>query len=336
MAALRFAGRTLRRPARCAQSGEPLRILAHVPYFPPVRRAGSEVSIATTLAILGERGNEIRVVVAEAGTTGQPPGLGVVARPDGRELNEHYQWCDVVLTQLASRNPAMRRAALHRRPVVQFLHMGSIDRATCLGEPDLLVFNAEWLRAATPWNGPKTVLHPPIAPEAVRTTPGESVTLVNLNEVKGSDVFYELARARPATSFLGVIGEWGSQTIPDDLPPNVSLSESVSDMREIFSRTRVLLMPSRQETYGRVGLEAACSGIPTIASPLEGLREALGDAAVYAEWSDIPAWLQELDQLDDPAYYRARSDAALARAAAIDAPHDVEQFERRLRALVVR
>jgi hypothetical protein len=292
------------------------------------------VTIATTLSLLHDRGNEVRVVVDEAGTTGEPPELGVVVRPGRRELNDHYRWSDVVLTQLASRNRAVRRAALHHRPVAQFLHMGSVDRATCLGEPDLLVFNAEWVRATTPWSGATIVVHPPIEPQAVATARGESVTLVNLNEVKGSDVFFALARARPAMSFLGVVGEWGVQHIPDDLPANVRLSEAVSDVREIFSRTRVLLMPSRQETYGRVGLEAACSGIPTIASPLEGLREALGDAAVYAERSELSTWLGELDRLDDPTYYRTRSARALERAAALDARHDIEQLERRLQALV--
>src|SRR5262249_33229079 len=98
-------------------------------------------------------------------------------------------------------------------------------------------------------------------------------------------------------------------------------------------QTRVLLMPSAQETYGRVGLEAACSGIPTVATELAGLREALRSASVYLDRADLDAWVSELDRLTDESYYRARSEAARMHADAFDPRAAVATFEARLRRL---
>lgn len=291
--------------------------------------------MAGTLRSLSELGHEVRVLVDESGLTGKPEDLQVVARPTRRQIIEHYQWADIVFTQLASRNRAMRWGALQDRPVVHFLHMGGVDPRTCLGIPDLLVFNAEWLRRATPWPGVTCVLHPPVDCARLGTTRGEAVTLVNLSDLKGGPLFFELARARPDLPFLGVLGAWGDQAIPEEVPQNVTLIDGVDDMREVFRRTRVLLVPSRQETFGRVGLEASCSGIPTIATPLPGIREALDDAALYADRSDIDAWLDLLERLDDAVYYEARSRVAEARARAFDARGEVRELERLLREIVI-
>ena len=40
-------------------------------------------------------------------------------------------------------------------------------------------------------------------------------------------------------------------------------------------------MPSQEETWGRVAIEAISSGIPVIANPTEGLREALDYCGIY-------------------------------------------------------
>ncbi|MFE4971343.1 glycosyltransferase [Kitasatospora sp. NPDC056651] len=53
-------------------------------------------------------------------------------------------------------------------------------------------------------------------------------------------------------------------------------------MRErVYARSRVVLMPSSHESWGRVGVEAFASGIPVIAHPTPGLAECLGHAGIY-------------------------------------------------------
>jgi glycosyltransferase involved in cell wall biosynthesis len=170
----------------------------------------------------------------------------------------------------------------------------------------------------------------------LRTERGKAVTLVNLNTVKGGPVFFDLARARADLRFLGVVGAWGDQVIPDVLPANVTLMDSVSDMRQVFALTRVLLMPSTQDTFGRVGLEAACSGIPTIATPIDGLREALGDAAAYVDRADLRGWLDELDRLDDATYYDQRSSAALAHVSEVNTEREISTLEHQVLGIVTR
>ena len=76
-----------------------------------------------------------------------------------------------------------------------------------------------------------------------------------------------------------------------------------------------LLLPSSQESRPRVGLEAACSGIPAIATPIAGVYEALGESALYADRDNPEAWVAHLRSLEEPSFYQARGGLRRARAA---------------------
>lgn len=306
---LRMAARAVGRRAR--REGKTL--LAHLPSFLPENRAGSEVSIAQTLASFRDRGWSVTVVVDAPGRSGDYEGLHVVRQPSAKQLLNLYRSCDVVVTQLVSRNRAMRWATLAGRPLVLFLRMGGIDPSTMLGRPNLVVFNAAWLRSRSKWVGSSIVLRPMIDPSLYRTKPGDAITLVNVTEQKGSSVLLELARRCPDLSFLGVRGGWGQQLESSDLP-NLRLIGPVDDMRDVYHQTRVLLMPSTKEAFGRVGVEAACSGIPTIAAPLPGIREALGDAALYADRDDLAAWERHVRSLQELHTHERLSRTAQQRA----------------------
>ena len=79
------------------------------------------------------------------------------------------------------------------------------------------------------------------------------------------------------------------------------------------------------------------SGIPVVASETKGIREALGDAALYVDRHDHDGWQRALAQLDDPDYYRARSILALERSATLDqlAQADLARWEHTIRAAAV-
>jgi glycosyltransferase involved in cell wall biosynthesis len=244
-----------------------------------------------------------------------------------------YRDHDVVLTQLATRNRAMLLSRLAARPLVHLLRMGAVDPATAFGIPDLLVCNAAWLQQLKPWPGASTVLHPPVYADAYRTTPGAAITLINLNARKGGPTFFALAELLPDHQFLGVTGSWGDQMIPAKVPANVTIMGPVDDARDIYGRTRILLMPSSYEPYGRVSLEAAASGIPTIASQAEGIREALGDAGIYLPLDDIDRWAAAVVALDDPVAYEEASARALTRSHEMSPESELVEFESQLRAL---
>jgi glycosyltransferase involved in cell wall biosynthesis len=186
-------------------------------------------------------------MTGDGGGDREVDGVAVCDSPGLLGLVRAYRDHDVVLTQLQATSRALALAALTRRPVVQFLRMGGPDLAKIVRWPDLMVFNAEWLRRERPWPGPSMVLHPPVFAEEYRTAPGDHVTLVNLNERKGGRLLFELARRLPDHRFLGVVGGWGGQVVPDPVPANVTIMDHVDDARDIYARTRILLMPSSYE-----------------------------------------------------------------------------------------
>jgi len=87
----------------------------------------------------------------------------------------------------------------------------------------------------------------------------------------------------------------------------------------VLARTRVLLVPSSYESWGRAAVEAMAAGIPVVASPTPGLVEALGaDWPFFAPHTNLDAWERALVELDDPVRYAEASSAALARAEQLD------------------
>lgn len=335
LAALRLAGRTRNRHTK--GTGSPsgrLRILADVPSYPTSTLAGSERSLHAVLAWLEGRGHEIAVAVPPGEVAGVLDGVPVDVVRTRRTLLERYDDSDVVLTQLGRRNAALRLAALADRPLVQFLRMGGADREAVFGTPDLVVFNACWLRERFPWRGPSIVVHPRVPADDYQVAPtGDSITLVGLSELKGAHTFYALARRLPRHSFLGIRGTWGDQIVPDHLPANVTVQGPTRDMRSVFRRTRVLLMPSSHETFGRVALEAAASGIPTIAHPNPGLVELLGAQGRYADRDDLDAWVRQLESVSTPDGWKHATADARQVFRRWDTEEELLSFERRLQLL---
>jgi glycosyltransferase involved in cell wall biosynthesis len=58
---------------------------------------------------------------------------------------------------------------------------------------------------------------------------------------------------------------------------------SHEELRELYRSAAALVFPSRYEGFGIPALEAMACGTPVVATPDPGVREAAGDAAVYAE-----------------------------------------------------
>lgn len=194
----------------------------------------------------------------------------------------------------------------------------AINRRPLKARPDLTVWNSDWVRESLTDQfgspGDSMTFHPPLTPERhwVSQT-GDAHTLVNLNPDKGAHLFYELAAKEPDRKFVGVIGGHGQQIIRHNLP-NVEIMGHDPDMRRVWGRTRVLLMPSIQESYGLVAVEAGLNGIPTIAHPTDGLLENLGAGGLFADRDSVSEWQHQLRLLDEVNHFQAASDYAVARA----------------------
>jgi glycosyltransferase involved in cell wall biosynthesis len=171
------------------------------------------------------------------------------------------------------------------------------------------------------------VVLPLIEPEryAIPAATGDAVLLVNPSLRKGVELFFRLAAARPDIPFLAVeswpIGDAWRTVLMNRARAlgNVELWPPVDDMREVYARARLILMPSiYEETFGRVVAEAQLSGIPALVSDRGALAETLGDGGLAVPVdAGLDAWLQALDRLwGDPAFYAQCAAAARAQSTA--------------------
>lgn len=305
-----------------------MRICGVTPLYPPASRVGAWLTTHEFLRHLAGRGHEV-IAVPFMGARDETEYQGVTVRPKGA-LIEEVRAADVVISHCGDNGRAHREAQRCRIPSVRLFHGGRMTRES-MARSALVVFNSDSARAQSPWPGPTIVCRPPTNPDDYRTTPGAAVTLVNLSEAKGVKTMWAAAEQLPDVEFLGVTGQTGTQERPR--VRNCTILHPIDDMREVYSRTRVLLMPSRAETWGRVGVEAMCSGIPVIAHPTEGLRESLGDAGIFVDRDDIGGWVEQITRLADPVEWAAASSAALARVDQLDHRAELDRFADAIEAL---
>lgn len=139
-----------------------------------------------------------------------------------------------------------------------------------------------------------------------------TVLLVNLWKDKGVDTFYALAERMKDVRFVGVRGGYGHQEIRE--MENVTILPNTPDIAGVYGQVDVCLMPSFYESFGRVAIEAAASGIPCVAAPTPGLIEALGPDGLFAPIDDLSHWETLLRRVLTPGVYEQESRYALSRS----------------------
>lgn len=290
---------------------------------------------------LQAQGHEIRViatVLPEAPPRYEYEGVDVIATNVvyGRQNIEAWK-PDVIVSH---HDNTIRAAQMSRKlnvPFVFICHNNLDGIHTMLGlNPSLVVFNTEWLKQKL-WQPHMNfmVLHPPVFAEQHATTPGTKVTLVNLNDHKGANIFYDLARRMPDVEFLGVVGGHGTQIVRTDLP-NVEIQEHNDDMKKnVWSKTRILLMPSVYESYGMAGVEALASGIPVIAHPTPGLKESQGPFGLFVDRDDINGYQATIASLMDDTNWKAASVLALKRSKELNPAPELDKWVDSIERLVV-
>lgn len=254
---------------------------------------------------------------------------------------------DVVILDSPRQLELLRTAGnVPTRPVLLFLHDPSFpDHATGLRD-----FHTVSLVANSPYTASvareRLGINPPIVPPIVRfdryrteREAADAATLVSPTRAKGVDLVLELASRLPDVPFLLVEGwpmgreDWARLRDRTANLPNVELRRSTADMREVYRRTRFLLMPGREhvETFGRVAVEAQVSGIPVLAFRVGALPWVVGEGGILLE-PDAGAddWSAALRSLaEDAGRYAELSRRARANVARsdFDPSHLVERFE---------
>jgi glycosyltransferase involved in cell wall biosynthesis len=321
-----------------------LRVLAMLHLYPPAGNAGAEWAMHTLLAALVKAGHEVDVLMIEPHREMVEPYTldGVRVHPR-RGKGDPFEWLlsdrapHVIVTHLMNTPRATVLGEMYGIPVVHVLHNDhDHERSWLVRGPNLVVYNSEWVRRScldwwsntqTGESPPGVVVRPPVIAADYATEPGDRVTLINMCENKGARLFWALAKRMPTTKFLAVKGAYGTQIVQD--LPNVEVQEHVpgGHMRDkVYARTKVLLVPSSYESWGRVAAEAMASGIPVIAHPTPGLRESCGDAGIFCDRDDIDAWEQQIRRLSKHLAYKSASAKALARSHELDPSADLDRW----------
>jgi len=143
----------------------------------------------------------------------------------------------------------------------------------------------------------------PFIPLRSYTIRNSVVCLINCNKNKGSSQFNELAIKMSDVQFLGVKGGYAQQDIMPNPPKNLTYMDNQKDVKVVYKKIGILLMPSKNETWGRTAVEAMASGVPVIHSEAAGLVECVGGAGILCQRDDIDAWADAIRRiLGDPAY----------------------------------
>jgi glycosyltransferase involved in cell wall biosynthesis len=171
------------------------------------------------------------------------------------------------------------------------------------------------------------VIHPPMYGDPPYPRFGSFgkgfVTIVNPCVVKGISIFLALADRFSDMPFAALTG-WGTTHKDRDAlaaRPNITVLETVKNIDEVLSRTRVLVMPSLWlEGFGLIAMEAMLRGLPVIASDSGGLKEAKAGTGFVIPVRPIERFEPIFDETHMPR--------------PVDVPQDIDPWEQALRQLL--
>ena len=315
-------------------NNEKLKIAAYVHGYFPNHNAGAEAMLHQILIDLINKGHEVKVLTGDPGAN-EYEGIPLYEIHGKKEI-EVLQWSNLIITHLDKTRFAVQHGKRYKKPVVHLVHNDkqlAYNKVFDTGSATLAVANSDWIRKTVRRGIPSTVVYPPTIPDrySVKTTK-EYVTLINMNEAKGGKIFWQLARILPEYNFLGVRGAYGHQVEYEKDLPNVTILDNTPDIQEVYKKARIVLMPSSYESWGRVAMEASCSGIPVIAAPTPGLKESLDYAGIFAEIDDLAGYVEAIRMLDDEKIYEKYSKLGKKRSKEVAAAFEeqMKDLEKRL------
>ena len=288
---------------------------------------------------LQSKGHNVRVLLHQANyyrinNTYNYDGVDVFP-PNPNVIENLFRWSQCVFTHLDYTRWTIGMAGLYKKPVFHLIHnthkYPEIENAN---SSQHIVYNSLWGKDKLGYKWSNFILTPPTDYRdfeiGVDSADNEYITLINLNENKGGEIFYQIAKAMPHKKFLGVKGSYDEQIIKD--LPNITYIEKTTNILSFYKKTRILLMPSKYESWGITATEAMCSGIPVICTEAEGLKENCGKAGIYIkDRNDIESWVKEITKLDDAKAYAAASKKAKGRGREHDPRKALDEFEQWLR-----
>jgi glycosyltransferase involved in cell wall biosynthesis len=321
-------------------NGKALTWIIHM--YPPYHNAGAEwMAHCLNRYLVKEHGYTIYVFIPGKhflGITRFDPttvyeGVHVYDINNKTAMEHAVKHSNAICGHLDFSNSVRKYAKEHKKPYIHFLH-NSFESNTLRkwkddGWPTYLVANSEWIREFySSFGFPTKVLYPPVFWQdyAASSHNRRFITLINLNKNKGGHLLPEIATRMPDLEFAGVKGGYDKQIVKSNIK-NITYFPNTPHIQDIYAQTKILLVPSSYESWGRVAVEAMSSGIPVIANPTPGLREALGSAGIFCHRDDLTEWIKEIRRLcESESYYSAVSERCRKRAKELDPLPQMDSF----------
>ncbi len=270
-------------------------------------KAGAELVAHELTKYLQKAGWNIRIMLYDH-TMESFDGIPLIKMPYQAPLDDNckrvLEQTDILLTQNFVPEDAIRIAEEFNLPICFFLHL-DVEKIEILQQrwtvPVYIVYNAMTQHEVVPTIHQWTVVRPHVNYDkfeaiADKARSGKYVTLLNCFENKGGKTLKLLAEMMPDIPFVGVKGGYGDQ-ITDGKFPNLTYKEHSANPLPYYAESRIIIMPSRSESWGRVALEGMAAGIPVIVGDTPGLRECTANAAPICKQNDIECWIREIRRL---------------------------------------
>lgn len=285
-----------------------MKILWNIAVYPPNKNEGSGWYAHEINKHLISQGHEV-VVMLQDGEPYEFEGVTVIVE-DFRK----YDWADIVFTQNSECTDITISWCERRNKPCVFIAHNTFDYPMVRNHHWVgVVLNSHYAVKECGYDQPnrkRVVLPPPVDIDYYKGPGGDSYTLINLCANKGPETFYAIAEMMPNKHFIGVKGGYHTQNVKS--MANVEILPNTGDIREIYKRTRILLMPSKYESWGRTATEAMASGIPVICHPNFGLKENCGEAALYVPREKPEDWVTAIKEIEKK--YKTFSKRASQRA----------------------
>jgi hypothetical protein len=96
--------------------------------------------------------------------------------------------------------------------------------------------------------------------------------------------------------------------------PMINLVQEVDDITEIYDGTDIVVVPSKYEGFGLPFVESIYYGIPPVSRDLPPFREIAGMNELFQTSEDPTPWMESIEKLSEPEYYRKMSSMFLGIA----------------------
>lgn len=281
--------------------------------FLPTTFAGSELSAYETIKYMRSRGHNVSIYVNK----------WKVNEYDGFKIYKYditdsscktqIQNADIVFFQMGYDPKNIELLKERSNNVFVFTHL--IEPQPWLLQqkmpfPVIVVYNSHMTQDMMPSLHPNMRMIPYVETKKFKslrqtTINNDLVCLINCNKNKGGDMLKLLAEKMPNVQFMGVKGGYSSQVVVSNTH-NLTYIENQKDITVIFKKIGILIMPSKDETWGRTAVEAMASGVPVIHSESPGLVECVGGAGIMCMHDDEDAWADAIRRLIGDRAYRER------------------------------